>query len=92
MNKPADQELKRKKVDTFATLAAARALGGKPAMNDAVAHGQGCSDEPVPVGRVRRILADRFLLQLGHDRALDLGDIGQPQFRVGCALVAVYAL
>ena len=60
-------------------------------MDDAVAHGQRRGDEPVPVGRRRRILADRKR-QLGQDGALDLSDIALIRCRVGGVLVDVYVL
>ena len=60
-------------------------------MDDAVARGQGRGDEPVPVGRRRRILADRKR-QLGEDRALDLSDIVLIRSRIGGALDDVCAL
>ena len=43
-------------------------------MDDAVAHRESRGDKPIPVGRRRRMLADRKR-QLGQDSALDLSDI-----------------
>ncbi len=71
---PADQELQREVVNPLAALVVHDPGRGEPAVDDAVADGQGGGDEPVVVAGHDRVLADG-IGQLGDQGAPDGGDI-----------------
>ena len=54
VEQPADQELEREVIDALAAAGEALAVGGQPAVNDAVAQSQRGCDKPVPPGGARR--------------------------------------
>ncbi len=71
---PADQELQGQVVNPLALLGVDGPCRGEPAVDDAVADGQGGGDEPVVVAGHDGILA-HGIGQLGHQRAAQGGDV-----------------
>ncbi len=82
VEKPADQKFQRQVIDALGALRIADSIDRQPTMDDAVAQRERRRDEPIPVGRARRILADRQG-QLGEHGCLEILDILIRERRVG---------